>query len=302
MPMDRANWKAYLIAGVFVWGDAYAQSNAFTYKIGNTAVTETDELITVQSMPPVRVSILPGGHTWPPLSLDPAGRIYAGPTVIEAASAKSSANVSAAAFTYPYGLIVTPSANGFLFEKGRRRCSMTAQALGLAAGRVPLDSLKFRNLNIVATESKVLALVATLGREKEDTRYRVGEVDLAKCRFTRVTQLGKPDLLVELGWSPQGGWWLTGSQEQTLLRSADGIRWKKFKLPSSVFSLTSAYVVNQNDIWLAAGLAGAKTDSYFIAHTSDGGKSWTSPRLGDPLLKQLPGAWLEGYRRAAQSQ
>lgn len=278
--------------------------DAFTYKIGNTSFEETAEHITIETLPNLRAAILPGGHTWPPLSLDLTGQVYLGPAVINAATGKASGLPSpggaAAQLRYPYGLSITPTATGFVFEKGGCRCVLPSRAFGLAPGRTPVDSLKYRNLNITSSDTKVLALITTLGLNKEHTRYQVGEVDLGKCRFSGITKLGNPDLLVELGWSREGGWWITGSIEQTLLRSADGKAWKKFTLPAGVSSLTSAFVEDDKNIWLAAGLGGTQPDVYYLAHTANGGQTWSALQRNDPRLQRIPATWLDGIRRYAE--
>jgi hypothetical protein len=67
--------------------------------------------------------------------------------------------------------------------------------------------------------------------------------------------LEDPDFLIELAWSKKGGWWISGSIEQTLLSSADGIEWTPAPLDRAISSLISSYVVNRDEIWLAAVLS-----------------------------------------------
>ena len=90
---------------------------------------------------------------------------------------------------------------------------------------------------------------------------------------------------------------MTGASEHTLLRSANGLRWRKIALPDETFSLVSSYLVDDNELWLAAYLDDVE-DYLGLTYSSDGGRHWKSLQKGDPLLARLPRGWLEGHKRA----
>lgn len=279
---------------------AHAQPGALSYKVGSTMISETDSVIAIASVPPQQSAMHMPGQEWPPIRLDEAGHIVVGRATINAATGHAQlAPARRGAVLYPYGLSVTPAGTHFIFARGAQRCRLASRAFGLMKGRSAADSLRFRNLQIATSDRKVMALAAVLGHEKEDTRYVVGEIDLRTCRFASDTRLGNPDLLVELGWSRRGGWWIAGSIEQTLLRSTDGKRWRPLPLPSDIFSIVSAYAVSKDEIWLAAGLAG-RDNPYLLTYSTDGGKTWAALRHNEPSAAP-PRAWLEGYRRMAQA-
>ncbi|MYM97161.1 hypothetical protein [Duganella vulcania] len=72
-----------LVAGLVLAHSAQAGVSAFDYRLGATNVSEDQYQIVIHAQPAVTVAILPGGRPWPALSLDEAGRIYAGGTVID---------------------------------------------------------------------------------------------------------------------------------------------------------------------------------------------------------------------------
>ncbi|MCD5993351.1 hypothetical protein KDX38_06475 [Pseudomonas sp. CDFA 602] len=90
---------------------------------------------------------------------------------------------------------------------------------------------------------------------------------------------------------------MTGSIEQTLLRSTDGSQWHKVSLPAELSSLVSSYVVNDREIWLAAILPDATPSPYLLVYSNDAGEHWRYLVEDDPLLAKVPAAWLEGQRR-----
>ncbi|MCX4163677.1 MULTISPECIES: hypothetical protein [Paraburkholderia] len=144
----------------------------------------------------------------------------------------------------------------------------------------------------------LVALVTLPGEQPADTRYGAIRISQGNCRVLSTTDLGNPDYLVELGWSPVGRWWIVGSNLNTLLRSGDGEHWTDAKLPSTISELVSAYVANDDVIWLAAidstlPLAAGP----LIVRSQDAGKTWTPLKWGDPLLREVPSAWLEGQMR-----
>ena len=106
-----------LLSGLTLTPAAMAGVTAFDYRLGATTVTEDQQQIVVHAQPPVTVAILPGGKTWPTLSLDEAGHIYAGATVIDAATGRHVSHTDAA-LALPHAVEIALSAEGYLFRRG----------------------------------------------------------------------------------------------------------------------------------------------------------------------------------------
>lgn len=293
---------ALLILSLSLCQAACAQSDDFRYKVGNTVFSENKQRLVIHTVPPTLIEIQPGGKLWPPVLLDEAGRIYAGRAVIDAKSGNGISGKNAASdavlVQYPHAVQVEASADGYRITQNRRHCVFSAKNLGLGKEKSALAFLKDGNVRIATSGRKVLALVTQFSDEGTVSAYQVDSIDLASCKVSSVKKIGNPDLLVEIAASSHGGWWITGSIEQTLLRSRDGKTWSKVPLPHELSSLISSYAVSQNEIWLAATLASdTELNPYMLVYSANGGKTWTSLRKDDPLLKKLPSAWLEGHKR-----
>lgn len=270
------------------------------YRVGNVPFAEDVDHIQILSKPQVGIEILPGGHAWPPLQLDEAGRIFAGPAMIDPASGEHLTPFRADTrnkLLFPNGLQVTPTSKGYNLRYGHSSCSIPYKGLGAPVDRSPLKALQTANVMLSASDDKVLALVANFQSDGNTTEYAVQTIDPRTCRIRKTASLGSPDLLVELGHSKRGGWWITGSIEQTLLTSKDGKRWSKAKLPEGLSSLMSSYIVDSKQIWLAGILDSSDDYPNLLVYTSDGGATWTNLRKDDPLLAKVPAGWLEGQRR-----
>jgi hypothetical protein len=279
----------------------YAQVAPFTYRLRGLHVREDAHTMSIDAPSPVSVRIVPGGGTWPPVALDENGNVHVGDRVVTPQSSSGTPSFRASStdersLVLPHGYRVTALEKSFRIVRGRTVCTLLPTVLGLVKWRQPLEAMKHNNIVFRASDTKLLALTTWLGAEKSDTRYAIADIDMATCRVHRAT-LGNPDLLVELNWSPGGGWWVTGSIEQTLLRSSDGRHWHPAVLPESLSSLVSAYVVDEREYWLAGILPGFEDDDPLIVHSSDGGRSWKSLRRGDPAFERMPKGWLEGWRR-----
>jgi hypothetical protein len=280
-------WAPVALAGV----------TAFDYHLGATPATEDQQRIVVHAQPPVTVAILPGGKSWPALSLGEDGRIYVGGTVIDAATGRRLAQTDAT-LALPHGVEVRALADGYRFQRGGRDCRLSLQQLQLGKQKTALDTLKDANLMFASAEGGLLALATRFGPDGAVGDYLVERIDIDRCKVAIDHKLGNPDLLVELMHSASGGWWITGSVEQTLLRSSDGRRWNKVSLPAGLSSLVSSYIAGKNDIWLAAILPDEAAPSpYLLVYSADGGKHWRNIVADDPLLARVPAAWLEGQKR-----
>jgi hypothetical protein len=291
-----------ILMALLVCHHAFAQVAPYTFRLGAWRANADATAISIQTPIPLRVRILPGGHTWPVLTLDEAGSVYVGDRVVAAnESDKLSSSVShpdERVVALPHGYRVTALANAYRISRGRNVCTLAPRELGLAGDKGPLEALKYGNVVFNASDRQLLALSTWLGAEKSDTTYSVIDIDLVHCRV-HGTSLGNPDLLVELNRSAGGGWWVTGSIEQTLLRSENGRDWRPVALPEDLSSLVSAYIVDSSNIWLAGILPGSldNDNDPLLIHSSDGGKSWKNISRADPVLKTLPIGWFEGWRR-----
>lgn len=293
-----------LLCIVFAGGLGVAQAAlagvaAFDYQLGATRVSEDQHHIVIHAQPAVTVAILPGGKTWPALSLDETGRIYAGGTVIDGATGRVVARADAA-LALPHGVEVAVLDERYRFRRGGKECQLSPRQLQLDAKKSALDVLKDANLALASASDTLLALATRFGPDGAVADYLVERIDIGRCQVVARQPLGNPDLLVELAHSERGGWWITGSVEQTLLRSRDGRRWSKVSLPAGLSSLVSSYVVDDREIWLAAALPeGDGPSPYLLVYSGDGGKRWRNLLADDPLLAKLPAAWLEGQKRRA---
>ena len=299
--MGRINYAAVLLASALVNIDVQAQMATMHYKVGNVAFSEDARHIQIHSKPQVGIEVLPGGHTWPRLQLDESGRIFAGSTAIEPATGKHIAphkEDAPGSVLFPNNLAVTPTTRGYEIRHHQARCSLPSKRLGAPSGRSSFEALQVANIKLAASEDKVLVLVTSFLKDGQ-TRYHVRSIDPRTCKASLAATLGDPDLLVELGQSRRGGWWISGSIEQTLLTSKDGRKWTKVKLPEGLSSLVSSYVVDGKQIWLAGILDNSDDYPNQLIYSADGGASWINLKKDDPLLAKVPAGWLEGQKRKA---
>lgn len=283
----------------FILADS-RQCYAFNYRLGIVPVSKTDEKVVIRAKPSVNVAILPGGRNWPPLFLDEAGRIYAGSVVIEGTTGRT-LNFPKGKFALPHDVILGARGDGFQLQHAGKSCFFPLQQLGLSKQKTALATLKDSNIRFSGAGDGLLALGTQFGADCRVANYRIEQLDLGDCQISFRHEVGNPDLLVELGHSTKGGWWLTGSIEQTLLQSSNGRDWRKAALPPGLSSLISAYVASEAEIWLAGILAGAGDESpYLLVYSNDSGRSWRNVVANDPVLDRLPAGWLEGQKRRAQ--
>ncbi len=291
--------RAWALGALFVAlavprGAAHAQSEPFDFHAGAVRMTDSTAAITIHAEPPIAVTVLPGGRPQPALTLAENGDIHVGNTVLAARDGRVLARGGDDTLLLPHGVQVTPVTHGYRIVRGTTRCTVRERALGSRPGQ----QAERGQVRFAPSRDGLVALVRRAAWDVRDTSYVAARIDLRRCRVT-LAPLGNPDLLVELGQSSRGGWWLTGSIEQTLLRSRDGRRWRHVALPAGLSSLVSSYIVDDQQIWLAA-LFGPdwETDTQLV-HTADGGRHWRSVPAGDPVLARLPPGWLEGLKRRA---
>ena len=244
-----------------------------------------------------------GGAFWPQIATDSHGRFYIGDKILSADTGRLIADdhkLERVILGPHYRIEPDASGRAFRIAEGRETCTLRLKSLGFQAKDArALELLKNTSIRFVDSSGPLIGLLTFVSNEPSDTRYRTVKIEPESCRIVASTDLGNPDNLVELGWSPQGHWWIVGSTETTLLRSNDGARWSVVKLPEQISELVSAYVADDQHIWLAAvDSTLALDDGPLIVHSEDGGKSWAPLKWGDPLIKDIPPFWLEGQIRA----
>ena len=245
-----------------------------------------------------------GGAYWPTIASDENGLFYVGSKVISAQTGRIVVDMrQPGLLMLGSHYAVAPSNSGDALRVLRQggECTVDMNALGLGdSDQSAGELLKNTTLRFVDSSGRLVGLVTFVGDKPADTHYSVVKIAGDSCRVLSSTQLGNPDNLVELGWSPKGRWWIVGSTENTLLRSQDGEHWSTMKLPSNISEVVGAYVSDENDIWLAAVDSRLPIDDGpQIVHSDDGGKTWTALRWDDNALKQrIPAYWLEGRMRA----
>lgn len=295
--------QVLLVLGAAVLAPAASAGVPYDYRIGATGITEDELGMVIHAHEPVRLGQRPGGRVWPPLVVDDGGRIYAGGTVIDALSGRVLQASGRDVLALPYGVQVAPEAGGYRFRSSAapgRACLLPLNKLNAGGGKPALQAMRDASVAFASSPRGVVGLATRLGTDGKVSGYTASLIDAASCKVAHSTWLGNPDLLVELAASKAGGWWITGAAAQTLLRSADGRRWSKVRLPAQGAPLVSSYAVNDKEIWLAAAQGGESEERpYMLSYSGDGGASWASLRRDDPLLGRLPPAWPEGLRRRA---
>ncbi len=263
-------------------------------------------LIATPDAPDLKVEIQAGGTEWPWMRFDDDGHLDVGATRIHLASGRRSQSPAGpGSVGIGHGVYLVPSTTDLSFElrfDARHRCRFSAKQVGYASDRgeaevAATELLPRKAIQLVASGGGVVVGLTRAFTEQQGVHYTAFRLTRKGCRLTR-TPLGNPDLLVELGHSAKGGWWIVGSIETTLLRSMDGRRWTRHSLFNEVGGLVSAHAASERDIWLAAYRAIDLHDSVKIVRTVDGGRSWRELARNDPQLHALPRHWYEGQLRA----
>lgn len=276
---------------------ALADVTAFEYRLGGTTVSENQHRIVIHARTTVAISILPGGRNWPLLSLDEQGRIYAGNTIIDADTGKT-VSYPQETLVLPHGVSMKVLDSGYRFRRAGRECTLSLRQFGLNRQKPPFEILQSSNLIFTSSSNSLMALATKFGSDGVVSNHFVERIDIEACRVTIEKIFGREDLFVELGHSAHGGWWLTGSIEQSLIHSSDGRRWRSIRLPAELSSLVSSYIVNEREMWLAAILPTKEgLSAHLLVYSDDGGKHWRNVVENDPLLNKVPVAWLEGQKR-----
>jgi hypothetical protein len=243
------------------------------------------------------------GAQWPPIVTDSEGMFYIGDKILSSRTGRLVVDEhSARLVILGAHYRIQPDAAGKVFRitHGAHSCVLNPGELGLRTqgGMQSMDLLKNASIRFVDANGPLVGLITLLGDSPADTRYRAVKISIDSCHVVSSANLGNPDNLVDLGWSEAGHWWIVGSIENTLLLSNDGEHWSTRTLPDTVSELVSAYVENDQRIWLAAIDSRLPLDAGpLIVFSSDGGKTWTPLKWGDPLIREVPSFWLDGQMR-----
>lgn len=286
----------FFVVGLIFSPISTAQMYQVDYHLGNVLVSENEDQIVLYTVPPLKIEILLGGPTWPQLSLDDTGRIYAGNIVIEPVTA-SIKSYPKATLVLSHDLEISSVRNGIKSLHAGKTCHFSGRQLGLNTSNNEIVSLKGFYIKFSRSADKLLALVRQFDQDYHTSNYFVEQIDLVHCKIGFRHNLGDPDYLVEINHSSKGGWWITGSIEQTLLQSNDGVHWRKATLPPDLGGLISAYVANLWEIWLAAYMLPIDDGAYDLVYSKDGGVTWSKVFANDPVLERMPVGWLEGQKR-----
>ncbi len=284
---------------------AAAQFDAYSFRIGKLTFSEKPGRLTIAAPTgrPLHVPLLPTVGEWPPVLFEENGNAGVGDVLLDSASGTiGTARKNQRGFIeLTRGLSVKPGEHGFTLHRQGMRCHLTRTTLGLSKDKSPRAYLKWRYLRIVPSDTAVLAMTRQDIDDpgKPAHAYAVSHIDMAACKVSRKVDLGDPDFLVELAWSRNGGWWITGSIETTLLRSKDGLTWTRVPFDGEISGLISSYAVSDSEIWLAGLMTDAahpENDPFDLLVSRDAGKTWTGVRRGDALRRSMPAYWL-GARR-----
>ncbi len=241
------------------------------------------------------------GFLWPPVATDEHGRFYIGTKSLDSRSGDLigvDKEKGALVLGANYTVAADDARQSVRIQHAGRECTVGIKKLGLNSADGRASDLLRGVIRFVDADGPLVGLVTLGGNEAGDTRYLAVRISADTCRVES-TDLGNPDLLVEIGWTPAGHWWITGSKEGTLLRSEDGKKWATMHIPDRITGLISAYFVAPDSIWLAANYDAAGTqDDPELVYSEDGGKSWAPLTWASKRLSQVPPYWLEGQLRA----
>lgn len=281
---------------------------AIQFAMGKLGITDKNTSISLEpkNSKAIKIESIAGKY-WPWISTDELGMLYAGDKTINTHTGKivaSKANPDLLILGPNYGVVPDISEKTVKIMHKDNQCAISLNDLHLAdSGKNAKELLRDKNLVFVDSSGVLVALVTLLKNQISETSYEAFAINPDSCKVVSSENLGNPDLLIELGWTAKGRWWITGSIEQTLLRSDDGKKWSPVKLPEEISSLVSSYISDKDTIWLAANYAPTALDAGpMIVASKDNGKNWQSVIWDSPLMREVPKFWLEGQIRLHSRQ
>lgn len=243
-----------------VANDVVRAESGIQFAMGKLGITAKNNSITLapNNSEAIRIESIGGKH-WPWIFTDELGMIYSGDKIINTRTRKvitNKSNPDLLILGSNYGVAPNNYEKSIKIFHKNRQCEISLKDLHLShIEKNAKDLLRDKNIVFASSTDVLVALVALLEDQISETSYEAFVIDPDSCLVVSSENLGNPDLLIELGWTPKGGWWITGSIEQTLLRSDDGKKWLPIKLPKEISSLVASYISDENTIWLAASYA-----------------------------------------------
>ncbi|MBN3817850.1 hypothetical protein G3N57_15075 [Paraburkholderia sp. Se-20369] len=311
--MQSAKWKKTLLAvallacgGVATAADATnpdADNPLHKLEIGRLTIFQKDsEYLRFVLADNRKIAVTDkAGFYWPLVNADTQGRFYIGNRTIDSASGrvvKTDADRRAIVLGAHYTVSADDGRHSVKITRDGHACEVDVRKLGLDPSDGSVSTFLRGVIRFVDADGPLVGLVTLGGEQAGDTRYLAVRISPETCDV-KSTDLGNPDYLFELGWTPNGHWWITGSIEGTLMRSDDGITWATTKLPGHISQAVSAYIVDPSHVWLAANYSPmADEDNPELVYSEDGGKTWTPLTWQNSLMSRVPPYWLEGQMRA----
>lgn len=294
-----ARLKGVWLVASFVCSGASAEQVVFDQVV----LEQEKNFVTLQhkSRKLIKADAIGGTRYWPWLFLSDAGAIDVGGLNINTRTGKAvrvSTNKNALSIGNGFVLEIT-GADKLRLSKGGGSCEVRIDAFGNYEAAISIiDLLRFSHIYMVSADTYLVALSRHLN-EVGDPDYRTSRIDFPTCAVTPSSRITNQDFFVDIGWTRNGGWWLVGSIEQTLLRSDDGLSWREVNLPEPTSALLSAYVKTDLEIWIAARIDPQRVGKGpMLAKSVDGGKTWRELTFESKDLEKVPYYWLEGRARA----
>jgi len=301
MKLHKLITIAGIICFIFLTQNAFSEVNTLTVKLNAiTVYVENNKILGIKLRNDDVIHTvnnkLPYSSSF---NMNDRGMIFFEDKIIDSVSGEIVRDFKKSDIVMPgphYKIEVNKRKNLLVISRGHKICNVPLATFGFKTKKDNIfdDSL----MSFVDSSGPLVALLINRGHDMANTRYYAVSFQTDSCRVESSVNFGYPDNLIELGWSPRGGWWIVGIKEVTLLRSNDGKIWRSVSLPEEFSELMSAYIVNDNDIWLAANDGRIHdTDGPMLINSSDGGKTWVPVTWDSPLIKKVPLNWLEGQLR-----
>jgi len=187
----------------------------------------------------------------------------------------------------------------YLTEKKPLRCIVNFDKAEYAEDTA-YSRIKNGAIQAVSGSGNEIGFLYELKKNENDnvSHYIFNLVNIKNCSFHEFN-IPDDDFYSSLGWNNNGGWWIVGSIEQSLLNSLDGKKWNSISLPKGIYALTDAYFESPSKIWLSGGIAEiTKDDDPMLLYSDNSGRNWINISKQSPLLIKMPKYWIQGHNQA----
>jgi hypothetical protein len=293
-----------MVSGLSNAKSAPVDTHPLRYAIGKVKFVEMDDEVKIRPFRGLPLSVAVDGGRWkPPLLVNDAGQIFLSNYLIDSESGvvtMLSRNPDIMWLDKTTSVSAGKN-NSILIRHKSKLCRFSASELHLGSFRTAVDSFKNNDFYFAKSNTMVVGLLYIYDEDGNAANYTLVGINPNNCKLNYREAFGHPDLFVELAWTKNGGWWITGSIEQTLMQSKDGVHWTVTHLPADIHGLVSSYVQNHHEIWLAAGTALSDWGAAIapMLYSADAGKTWVDVQKNSRLLNLLPKYWVQGLRGAA---